>query len=348
MFAGAPDTKATTTVKVVDPAVAAVMPPVNKDTPIPCRTPWVCKDKDCGTWAPTSGPGACRTAATKMKFVSVQPNVGSTKTKEDRLNAMIALLEKAADAEGPGVYVMPEYLLCPITGAASVAANQEPLPGPMSNRFAEIATKRNIWIAIGMAETSVDPKRPYNTIAILGPHGQIKRYRKTHLFEPGVEGWFRETQLYTPGEALEPIFIEGWRIGVMVCFDGNFPEVPRVLALKGAQVILYPNGRNLVGPEAEVASASNAVAVIVSNYVGASGLEQAQGTSRILVPPFGNVAASIKGETEGWIAKEFVYDDVVRWRNMQVVGRAPVIDPRSRRPELYNVITEPNEKPAAK
>lgn len=79
---------------------------------------------------------------------------------------------------------------------------------------------------------------------------------------------------------------------------------------------------------------------VVSNYVGDSGLEKAPGTSRILVPPWGIVAASIKDETEGWIAKEFTYDEVERWRNLQVLGRAPSIDPRSRRPELYGVITE--------
>lgn len=305
---------------------------------IDCRTPWACVGKDCGNWGTGPRP-PCRVPASKMKFVTVQLNA-SGKTRDERLKAAIALLEKAADAEGPGIYLFPEYSLCPMATTASVAANQERVPGPMTERFAEIAKKRNLWVGIGMSETSDDPKKPFNAIVIIGPHGQLMRYHKTHLFEPGEDGWFRETQLYTPGKSLDVFDIEGWRIGVMVCFDGNFPEVPRVLALKGAQVILYANGRNLVGAEAEVACASNAAMVVVSNYVGQSGLENAQGTSRIVVPPWGTVVAAVKGEAEGWAAKEFTYDEVERWRNLQVVGRAPSIDPRSRRPELYKVITE--------
>ncbi|MCX5658954.1 MAG: carbon-nitrogen hydrolase family protein, partial [Planctomycetota bacterium] len=300
---------------------------------------WLHDGKECDHWPATGSPMPCRIPATKLKFVTLQLNA-SGKTKEARLDAAIALLEKAADAEGPGVYLLPEYSLYPNVDASSVVANQEKIPGPMTERFAAIATKRNLWVGVGMSETSADPKKPYNAIALIGPHGQIHRYHKTHLFEPGIGGRFRETQLFTPGEALDVFDIEGWRMGIMVCFDGNFPEVPRVLALKGAQVILYSNGRNLVGAEAEVASASNAALVVVSNYVGDSGLEQAQGTSRLIVPPFGTVVASVKGEQEGWAAKEFTYDEVTRWRNMEVVGRAPVIDPRSRRPELYGVITE--------
>jgi predicted amidohydrolase len=282
-----------------------------------------------------------------MKFVSLQLNVNA-KTRDARVVAALNLLERAAQAEGPGIYLFPEYSLAPLSDAASVAANQEAVPGPMIERFRAVAKERNVWVAVGMCETSPDPKRPYNAIVILGPHGQTHRYHKTHLFEPGVGAAFRETQVFSPGESLDVFDVEGWRIGVMICFDGNFPEVPRVLALKGAQVILYANGRNLVGPEAEVASASNAVAVVVSNYVGNSGLEHAQGTTRILVPPFGQPAAAIKSEQEGWIAREFTHDEVERWRNLQVVGRCPVIDPRSRRPELYGVITEGAATPGAK
>jgi len=334
-----------------EPAPKATAPTANAQAPkkewIPaCRTPWLCEGKDCGHWGTGPRP-ACRTPEAKMKFVSLQLNV-SGKTRDERVTAAIGLVERAAKAEGPGIYLLPEYSLCPLSTPASAVANQEAVPGPMTNRFAELAKKLNIWVAVGMSEKSPDPKKPYNAIVIIGPHGQLHRYHKTHLFEPGVEGSFRETQIFTPGESLEVFDIEGWRIGVMICFDGNFPEVPRVLALKGAQVILYANGRNLVGPEAEVACASNAAAVIVANYVGPSGLEHAQGTSRILVPPFGQPAAAIKGETEGWVAKEFTYDEVERWRNLQVVGRAPSIDPRSRRPELYSVITEGAAAPAKK
>jgi predicted amidohydrolase len=301
-------------------------------------------DAAAGTsaWNRIMNPPPGRVPQAKLKLVSLQLNVSGT-TKEERATAALNLLERGADAEGPGIYVFPEYALCPMPNAAAVAANQEPVPGPMTERFSKVAQKRGIWIAIGMSETSPDPKRPYNAIVILGPHGQLYRYHKTHLYEPGVEGAIRETQIFLPGESLDVFNIEGWRVGVMVCFDGMFPEVPRVLSLKGAQIILYCNGRNLVGPEAEVASANNVAIVLVANYVGKSGMDTGQGTSRIITPQGGGLWAksvAVEGEKEGWVAKEFEYAEVERWRNLQVLGRCPVIDPRSRRPELYGVLTE--------
>lgn len=290
-------------------------------------------------WAALAGPPAARCAqpAPKptLKFVSLQMNVAA-KTKEERIAGALRLLEKAADAEGPGVYVLPEYALSPLPDAAGPAAAQEPIPGPATQRFSEVAARRGLWVAVGMAETSPDPKRPYNAIAILGPQGQVYRYHKTHLYEPGVEGNFRETQVYSPGEALDVLDIEGWRMGVMVCFDGNFPEVPRVLALKGAQVILYPNGRNVVLQEAEVAARANNVIVLVANMVGECGLDTGLGTSRIISPVEGESVA-LEGQQEGWVAKEFRYDDVSR--------RPRPLGAPFRRVELYGVMTEGAARP---
>ncbi len=323
-----------------DPAAAAAAANRIMQPAIGCRTPWACVGKDCGNWGTGPRP-TCRTPEPRLKLVSLQLDVSGT-TKEARAAAAIRLIEQAVDAEGKGVYVLPEYTLCPLPNAAAAAAHQEPVPGPMTGRFGEIARKRGIWIVIGMSETSTDPMRPYNAIVILGPQGELYRYHKTHLYEPGVEGSIRETQMYMPGESLDVFNIEGWCVGVMVCFDGNFPEVPRVLSLKGAQIILYCNGRNIVGQEAEVASAANATVVLVANYVGYSGMDTGLGTSRIITPPQDNWAKPVvvEGQKEGWIAKELIYEDVERWRNLEVVGRCPTIDPRSRRPELYGILTE--------
>ncbi len=321
--------------KPSDPSV-----PVKKARLPGCRTPWICgpADKDCGNWG--AGPiPTCRVRAPKLKFVCLQLDA-SAKTKAARLTAAVDLLEQAAAAEGPGVYLLPEYTLCPMSGDNPPAGYQEPIPGPATEVFARIADKHNLWVGVGMAEQSADPKKPYNTVVFVGPHGQLHRYRKTHLFEPGVEAPLRETQVYTPGETLDVFDIEGWCIGAMICADGFFPEVPRVLALKGAQVILYANGRNRVGPEAEAACMANAAVVVVCNYTGNTPTERAMGTSRILEPPWAGVVAAIQGAQQGWIAKEYLYSDIARMRNLEVIGRAPFIDPRSRRPELYGPITD--------
>ena len=271
----------------------------------------------------------------ELKFVSVQMDVSAV-TREERVVSALKLLERAAESEGPGIYVLPEYALTTMPkDAAAIVAQQEPIPGPITDRFRALAEKRNIWIAVGMLESSADAKKPYNTIAIVGPKGQLFRYRKTHLWDngPASEPW-REVKLFTPGESLGLFEIEGWKIGVMVCADGFYPEVPRTLSLRGAEVILYPNARGVIGPEADAPALTDIVGVIVSNPVGNGGDGERGGTSRIVSPPWASVTP-VKEKGEGWVSKVFRHQDIKTWR-----AEACSIRPTMRRPELYGPITE--------
>lgn len=273
----------------------------------------------------------------EMKFVSVQMDV-SARTREERVVRALTLIEQAAQAEGAGLYLLPEYALTPMPkDAAAIVAQAEAIPGPITDRFHELAKKRGIWIAVGMLESSADPKRPYNCVAIVGPAGQLFRYRKTHLWDTENEPW-REVKLFTPGEALGLFEIEGWKIGVMICADGFFPEVPRTLALRGAEVILYPNARGPIGPEADVVATTSIAAVVVSNPIGHGGDGERGGTSRIILPPWG-ASVSVKDKTQGWIAKVIRHDDLVRWR-----AEACSMRPELRRPELYRPLTDDSSK----
>jgi predicted amidohydrolase len=267
-----------------------------------------------------------------LKLVSVQMDVTAV-SREERLTGAMRLLERAAESEGEGLYVLPEYALSPLLNdAAAIVAQAEAVPGPMTERFSQLANKRGIWIAVGLLETSPDPQRPYNSIAIIGPQGQLHRYHKTHLWDSGVDP-YRECKAFTPGKSLGLFEIEGWNVGVMVCADGMFPEVPRVLSLTGAEVILYPNSRPTVGPEAEGAAITNVVAIVVSNPVGHNGFEGVHGTSRI-IDPFGRSVAA-REEREGWVAQVFRHEDLLRWRFTGRVGNACSINQSLRRPELY-------------
>jgi len=270
-------------------------------------------------------------------LISLQMDV-SGKTKEARLAAAEALLEKATAAEGPGIYVLPELALTPLP---DVAASQEPVPGPMTKRLGELADRKKAWIVVGMAETSANAKRPYNSIVAIGQHEQVLRYRKTHLDSAAGPGGFREDKAFTAGDALETVDIEGWRVGLIAGGEDDVPEVPRVLSLKGAQILISCNTRGVVGPAVDVASASNVMITAVSNHVKNNGLEEGQGGAKVLTPPQGLWAKPVVAPEgkEGWAAKEFIYDELERWRNLPVLGRAPTIDPRSRRTDLYGVIT---------
>jgi len=275
----------------------------------------------------------------ELKLVAVQMDVSAT-TREERVEAALKLLERAAKKEGPGVYVLPEYAVTLMPkDAAAIVAQAEPVPGPITERFQKVAQKRGIWVAVGMLERSADANRPYNTIAIIGPRGELHRYRKTHLWDTGNEPW-RETKLFTPGEELGLFEIEGWKVGVMTCADGFFPEVPRTLSLRGAEVILYPNARGPIGPEADAIALTDIVAVVVSNPVGHGGDGERGGTSRIVIPPWAKTVRT-KSKGEGWVAHTFRHADIVNWR-----AEACSIRAEMRRPELYGPLTESGKNAA--
>ena len=101
-----------------------------------------------------------------------------------------------------------------------------------------LSLKLNMAIVAGIAERA--HTGCYNS-CYLFDNGEVKaKYRKIHLFD-------REKELFLPGDLpLEVIEVRGARVGLMICFDWIFPEVTRILALKGAQVVCHPS--NLVLP----------------------------------------------------------------------------------------------------
>jgi predicted amidohydrolase len=108
--------------------------------------------------------------------------------------------------------------------------------GPTFSRLADLAAEEKISLVFGMAER--EGKKVYNSSALVTPKGDFWVYRKLHLFD-------REKLRFTPGnKELEVIDIGTARVGMMICFDWIFPEVARILTLKGAQIICHPS--NLV------------------------------------------------------------------------------------------------------
>ena len=241
----------------------------------------------------------------------------------------LGLLDRAYSECSQGVYVLPEYYLAQLLPDPSdTAALAEPVPGPSTQPFLEWAAARDSYVIVGLLEKSEDPDHPYNTAAILGPAGVIGCYRKTHLWDLGpAKEPYRECKLFTPGDRLGLYDIGGWLAGLMICADGVFPEVPRSLALQGADLILFPNSRPAAGREVEVSATASHIPIAVSNPVGFNGVDQCLGGSRI-VGPSGKVLAAVENHQEGWVAAEL---DLATMSEQ----RQTLCQIRLRRPELY-------------
>ncbi|MCB5260797.1 MAG: beta-ureidopropionase [Candidatus Cloacimonetes bacterium] len=162
--------------------------------------------------------------------------------------------------------VLPELALSGYVFTDKEELNQvaESIPGgSIFGAMRELSAKQNLSICYGFPEKDGDTY--YNSSALVNPDGTYFVYRKIHLF-------FREKIFFSSGE--DPFFVcpakNGIKIGMMICFDWQFPESARSLALKGAQIICHPS--NLVLPWCQdamkIRSLENRVYSITSNRTG--------------------------------------------------------------------------------
>ncbi len=165
----------------------------------------------------------------RLATVHYRPQEGSTNAEKCRL--FQPLIEEAAKKDADLV-VLPETLTFYGTGD-SYADHAEPIPGPSTEYFGELAKKHDLYIVAGLLER--DRHLVYNVAVLIGPDGQVAgKYRKVTLPRGEIEGGI------TPG-ADYPVFDTRFgKVGMMICYDGFFPEVARELSNRGAEVIAWP------------------------------------------------------------------------------------------------------------
>ncbi len=134
--------------------------------------------------------------------------------------------------------------------------------GVYSQLLMKLAEEYGLYIASGIAER--DDENIYNSAILVGPKGYIGTYRKIHLFD-------NEKLIFERGMNPPQVFdIGSYKAGMMICFDWAFPEVARILALEGADIIIHP--ANLVLPYGQLAmrvrSLENHVFSITANRIG--------------------------------------------------------------------------------
>lgn len=195
----------------------------------------------------------------RVSVLQFEPQFLDTKGNLERITALLRDLET-------DLIVLPE--LCTsgyLFGSRDEAeAASESLPsGTIFQAFNALAWDRQCSIVYGFAERAGDVL--YNSCALVNPDGSHYLYRKAHLFD-------REKLFFTPGDTGFGVFPakNGVRIGMMICFDWQFPEAARTLALKGAQIICHP--ANLVLPWCQqsmiLRSLENRVFSVTANRTG--------------------------------------------------------------------------------
>lgn len=214
-------------------------------------------------------PGSARHLVT-VASVQMEPRIGH---KEDNVARSVALVERAA-AGGAALVVLPELTNTGYVfeSRAEAFALAEAVPdGPTTQAWIEVARRCNIHIVAGIAERDGD--RLYNAAVVVGPGGWLGTYRKLHL-------WGDEHLFFEAGDKGLPLFHTPWgRLGVVICYDGWFPEVYRLLAMQGADIVAmptnwvpmpgHPAGSPAMANTLAMASAhSNALNIVCANRTG--------------------------------------------------------------------------------
>jgi deaminated glutathione amidase len=178
--------------------------------------------------------------AARLNVAIIQMN--SQDDKRANIAAALDLIDRAAEV-GARLVALPE--VWPYLGPDDVNRNQaEPIPGPITELLAQRARRHGIYVHGGsIYETRPGDPGMYNTTVMIDPTGEIiARYSKIHMFDVVLDGVaeYRESATVTPGDEVVVTEIDGILVGLAICYDLRFPELFRILALKGAQAIMLP------------------------------------------------------------------------------------------------------------
>jgi predicted amidohydrolase len=282
------------------------------------------------TEAGQSPPDRVKVAAVQMlgydKTDALRPGFDPSET-------VVRYMQRAA-RDGARLVVFPEYLLGRIT-----------VPGPQTEKIAKAAAAHGIYAIVGCWEVCQDGSFA-NTALLFDPRGKIAgKYRKVHAAVDHYEGqppwsrppsgkdagWFLK---HDPEWAMQrgddfPVFdLDFGRIGILTCYDGFFPETFRILSLKGAEILVWINGRGGVVEDFIVKSAmfQDEVAMICTNQAYGAGTMIGEYPARIL--------ARCPEAKEAYLTATI---DLRAVRQARGCSR----NVQQRRPELYGPIIKP-------
>ncbi|HEY7456143.1 MAG TPA: carbon-nitrogen hydrolase family protein [Solirubrobacterales bacterium] len=268
-----------------------------------------------------------------MRAAVVQLNSNGDKARN---LAVAERLVRAAAADGAELVALPEKWNL-LAAGEEIAAGAEALDGPSLGAARGWARELGIHLLAGsIAERGADPgDKSFNTSVLIGPDGtDLAAYRKIHMFDVEAGGVaYRESDHEQPGEEIVTASLDGLELGLTVCYDLRFPELYRILAVRGARLIAVPSaftattGRDHWQPLLRARAIENQLFVLAPNQVGEAPPHYSSHGRSALVDPWGVVLATAPDE-ECFVAAELDLAAQERVRE-----RLPSL--ANRRPEAY-------------
>ena len=235
-----------------------------------------------------------------MRAAVVQLN--SNDDKAHNLATAEGLVRDAA-ADGAELVALPEKWNL-LAGGQDLLTGAETLDGPSLNAARGWARELGIHLLAGSIPELGPGGRAFNTSVLIGPVGDdLAVYRKIHMFDVDVGGVsYRESECEQPGEEIVTASLLGTTVGLSVCYDLRFPELYRILAVRGARIVTVPSaftlatGRDHWEVLLRARAIEDQVFVLAPNQVGkASPHFESYGRSAV-VDPWGVVLATAPDE----------------------------------------------------
>jgi len=255
----------------------------------------------------------------------------------DNINRVERLLTEAHHG-GAELVVLPEMFVQPYD-MTLIPDRAESVPGgPTSEKLSEWARRFKMAIVGGSVAERGSNGKFFNTATLWSPEWKfLAKHRKVHLFDVDLPGEvsFKESIILSPGHQVTVVPVLGMTLGIAVCYDIRFPELTRLMTLKGAEMIALPGAFNNVSGPAHWEILLRARAAENTVWVaGVSGLAppdtkyHSWGHS-MLTDPFGKVIANM-GRAEG-VAFSVIKPTLLK----DVRARLPVL--KQRREDLYSL-----------
>ena len=175
----------------------------------------------------------------KLRVAAIQ--MSSTPDKEGNKETAEALIREAVSA-GADLVALPELWSCHGFDEA-YRENAEPVPGPTTDFLGELARELGVYVLGGsILEGDPGAQRLSNTSTFFDPSGEMTAvYRKIHLFDVKVsDREYLESANIAPGSEIVTAKAGAATLGLSVCYDVRFPELYRLLALRGAEILAVP------------------------------------------------------------------------------------------------------------
>jgi predicted amidohydrolase len=268
----------------------------------------------------------------RMRAAAVQLN---STDEQDRNLEVAERLVRAAAADGAQLIVLPEKWTA--LGSPEVLRScAEPLDGPALTAASSWASELGIFLVAGsIPELVPDREKLANTSVMFGPDGErVVVYRKIHMFDVQVgDVTYQESAHEEPGDEIVLGEADGAMVGLTICYDLRFPELYRILALRGARVITVPSaftertGRDHWEVLIRARAIEDQVFIVAAGQIGFAPPHYRSYGRSIIVDPWGVVLAQA-ADSECFVSAELDFA-------VQTEMRSSLPSLRNRRPEAY-------------